>query len=111
MILLIDTVHGQKFSVETEAFDFVVLDESISLLFMEDVSNMVVFDGYPIESISAEVTDGILIIETPKEHFKNFPTIVIRYDKHRQPPVGLNTTVAIIEKCGPLEELPVRTKM
>lgn len=72
---------------------------------------MVVFDGYPIEAVSVKVVERTLIIQIPKERFKRSPTVVIFYNKRRQPQVELKMNVSIKKTCDRLEEVPIRMRL
>jgi hypothetical protein len=83
-------VQGQKFSMDVEKFSFVLLDSEIPIFVLEDEKHMVVFDGYPLDGLSAEVSKGVLVIGVPKDSKKSSGTIVVLYDKNQEAPMGIS---------------------
>ena len=78
-VLLCGAIHGQRISIEIGEFSSVLVDREVPIYFLEDAVPMVVFDGFPLEGVHAEIMDGILILDVPDvvTHYKG--TVVVRY--------------------------------
>ena len=78
-VLLCGAIHGQRISIEVGEFSSVLVDRKVPIYFLKDAVPMVVFDGFPLEGVHAEIMDGILIIEVPDVATHYNGTVVVRY--------------------------------
>lgn len=88
-LLFAEMVCAQKHSMEVKNYSMVLLNGGGSVYVMEHDTNMVVFDGYPIEDVSAQVFKGILFIAIPESRENGKGTIVVLHDRDLEPLEGI----------------------
>ena len=77
--LLCGVVNGQRISIEVGEFSSVLVDRKVPIYFLEDTVPTVVFDGFPLDGVHAEIMEGILIIEVSDVVTDYNGTVVVRY--------------------------------
>ena len=78
-VLLCGAIQGQRISIEVGEFSSVMMDRKVPVYFLEDTVAMVVFDGFPLDGVNAEIIEGILVIEVPDVVTHSNGTVVVRY--------------------------------
>ena len=103
-VLLCGAIHGQRISIEIGEFSSVLVDRKVPIYFLEDAVPMVVFDGFPLEGVNAEIMHGILIIDVPDVVTYYKGTVVVRYKVEAGHPTKYPAPAIVFgERCGIIE--------
>ncbi|WP_423999128.1 hypothetical protein [Maribacter sp. IgM3_T14_3] len=103
-VLLCGVIHGQRISIEVGEFSSVLVDREVPIYFLEDPVPMVVFDGFPLDGVHAEIMEGILVIDVPDEVAHYNGTVVVRYKVDTEDPSKYRAPAIVsVNRCGIIE--------